>query len=478
MKNNKIIGRTIECEQLKDCLEEDGAQLVVVYGRRRVGKTYLINNFFNNEFSFKLTGAYKQPRNIQLKNFWAEYCRKTNKEIDVPKDWIEAFWLLRDYLESFSKKEKQVVFFDEMPWLDTYHSGFLAAFEWFWNDFACTQNNLVFIVCGSAISWMVDNIDKNKGGLFNRYTCKIYLQPFNLAQTKEYLESRGFMWSLYEISECYMILGGIPFYLSLLKKKLSLALNIDNLFFVDNAMLAKEFDNLYATLFSNSDNYIKVVETISKKRGGLTRSEISKKTKMPNNGAFGKILSNLVDSGFVRVENFYGKKIKEARYQLADYYTAFYLHFVKDNFGKEPSYWSHCLDNPSRRIWEALTFEQVCKDHIKQIKQVLGISGVLSEESVWSTDDNEEKGISGAQVDLIIKRRDRVTNLCEIKFSNNEYTIDKKYDLVLRNKVSSFVKSTNTKDSIQLTFISTYGLKRNMYSSFVTNEVTLEDLFK
>ena len=478
MINLEIIGRKRQIEQLQECLEEDSAQLVVVYGRRRVGKTYLINNFFKNKFSFKLTGAYKQNKATQLRNFKLAYEDATSTTIDCPKDWIEAFELLRKYLLNTKSDEKQVVFIDEMPWLDSYRSGFLPAFEWFWNDFGCTQNNLIFIVCGSATSWMVDNIDKNKGGLFNRYTCRIYLEPFSLMETKQYLDSKGFMWSNYEIVECYMALGGIPFYLSLLKKKLSLSLNIDSLFFERKAVLADEFNNLYATLFSNSENYIKVVEALGTKRSGMTKSEICQKTKLPTNGSTTKIIDNLIDSGFIRAQLFYGNKKKDAKYQLADYYTAFYLHFVKDNYGNDENYWSHSIDNPSRRVWEGLTFEQVCKDHIKQIKQALGISGVLTKQSVWNCKDNDEKGITGAQIDLLIERRDKVINLCEIKFSNNEYIIDKNYDLALRNKVSSFVKSTGTKSSIQLTMITTYGVKKNIYSSLITNQVTLDDLFK
>ncbi len=478
MEKSEIIGRAKQIEQLEECMDEESAQLVVVYGRRRVGKTYLINSFFNNNFTFKLTGAYKQNKASQLNNFKTAYEEATSKKIDCPKDWNEAFVLLRKFLKNSDKNKKQVVFFDEMPWLDTYRSGFLSAFEWFWNDFGCTQDNLVFIVCGSATSWMVDNIDKNKGGLFNRYTCRIYLEPFTLMETKQYLDSKGFMWSFYEIVQCYMILGGIPFYLSLLKKKLSLSSNMDTLFFEKNAILADEFKNLYATLLSNTKNCIKVIETIGKKKGGMTKAEISSKTKLPQNGALSKIIDNLIDSGFIRAQAFYGKKKKDTKYQLADYYTAFYLHFVKDNYGNDENYWSHSIDNPSRRVWEGLTFEQVCKDHIKQIKLALGISGVLTSQSVFSCADDDEKGISGAQIDLIIERRDKVINLCEIKFSNNEFVIDKDYDLVLRNKVSSFVKATNTKYSIQLTMITTYGLKKNMYSGLISNQVTLIDLFK
>lgn len=477
MNKNKIIGRNKECNRLQDCLDEDNAQLVIVYGRRRVGKTYLINQFFGNKFAFKLTGAFDQKKDIQLRNFVTELERKSGKKHITPSDWIQAFTMLREYLENLPSNQKQIVFFDEMPWLDTFHSGFLAAFEWFWNDFGSTMENLIFIVCGSATSWMTEKLDRNKGGLFNRQTCKLYLNPFNLSEVEEYLCSKGFMWSKYEIAECFMIMGGIPYYLSLLKKKESFNQNIDRLFFENKGELYGEFDNLYATLFSNSNSYIKIIVAISKKINGMTRNEIINATKLPSNGLFTKMLSNLIDSGFLRISSFYGRKKKETLYQLADYYTAFYLHFVRDNYGKDEHFWSNSLENPSRRVWEALIFEQLCKDHIKQIKHKLGISGVLSEEASWFTLADDKKGISGAQIDLLIERRDRVINICEIKFYHDKFSIDKSYEMILRNKISNFIKATETKNSIQLTMITTYGLKKGIYNTLVSNEITMEDLF-
>jgi AAA+ ATPase superfamily predicted ATPase len=521
MYNRKIIGRRKECERLEECLREDNAQLIIVYGRRRVGKTFLINEFFDNQFAFKLTGAFNQSRDFQLRNFAAEYRRKaaeysrkyseygreaseysceasdySRKASDYSRkgadnmesarmngkqprlsDWTEAFELLRAYLEQLPKDEKQVVFFDEMPWLDTQKSGFLPAFEWFWNDWASTQSNLVFVVCGSATSWMVDNIANNKGGLFNRHTCRLYLEPFKLFETEAYLESKNINWSRYEIAECYMVMGGIPYYLNLLSSRLSYRQNIDRLFFEKKGELWDEFGHLYQTLFSNTDNYIKVVEALSRKSSGLTRNEIVNSTGLSGNGNLTKILNDLTASGFVRVSGFYGKKTKNAIYQLADYYTAFYFRYIKDRYGKDEHFWSNTIDNPSRRAWAGFTFEQLCKDHISQIKHKLGISGVLTEESVWYTQGDEELGISGAQIDMLIERRDRVINLCEMKFSINEFMIDKAYDAVLRNKVDSFRKATNCKKTLQMTMITTYGVKKNKYSGFVQSEVTLDDLF-
>ena len=477
MKTQKMIGRIEEWERLEECLESDSAQLIIVYGRRRVGKTFLINEFFNNSFAFKLTGAYGEKKEAQLRNFSSALKRKLHRKYETPKDWQQAFDDLRDYLEGQPDDKKQVVFFDEMPWLDTQKSGFMSAFEWFWNDWASTQSNLICIVCGSATSWMDEKIANNKGGLFNRQTCKIYLKPFKLHEVKEYLEYKRIEWSLYDIAECYMIMGGIPYYLSLLSNKLSLAQNIDKLFFSDGGELWDEFDHLYKTLFSNSANYIKVVEALSSKKGGLTRTEIIKKTGLVTNGDLSRILNDLELSGFVRVSGFYKKKKKDALYQLCDYYTEFYFRYIRNHYGKDEHYWCNAIDNPSRTAWEGLTFEQLCMDHIAQIKKKLGISGVLSEQSSWFVSGDEENGVTGAQIDLLIDRRDHTVSVCEMKFSRGEFEIKKDYDLNLRNKMETFRAATNCKKSIQLVMVTTYGVRKNKYSGLVQNQITLDDLF-
>lgn len=472
MKN--IIGREKEINRLNRVLDENEAQLVIVYGRRRVGKTYLINEYFDDNFDFRFTGSFDQSTTNQLKNFKMELKRYSGKDIAEIKDWTEAFFALRDYLEGLGNDRKHIVFFDEMPWMDRQKSGFLPAFEWFWNSWGSSRKNLVFIVCGSATSWMTEKIDKNKGGLFNRHTCRLYLEPFSLLETEKYLESRNIFWSRYDITQCYMIMGGIPYYLRLLNRELSLNENIDQLFFSKKAELWNEFDLLYHTLFSNSEPYIRIVEVLSKKRYGLKREEIIKSTALPGNGVLSKMLSNLENSGFIRIHNTFGNKKKERRYQLCDYFTVFYFRFIKDNYGKEEHFWSNMTDNPSRTAWTGLTFEQVCNDHVAQIKHKLEIAGVLSEVSSWKKDGSSD---DGAQIDLIIDRRDRVINLCEIKFTTKEFEISKDYDLNLKNKVELFKESTGTKSTLQLTMITTYGIKRNKYSNYVSKEICLDDLF-
>ncbi len=458
-------------------MEQPFAQLILVYGRRRVGKTFLINEFFENSFAFKVTGAYGEGEKFQIRGFVDELSRMTGKSYPADADWRQAFAWLREYLEQLPKDRRQIVFFDEMPWLDSPGSSFLSTFEWFWNDWASTQKQVVFIVCGSATAWMVEHFAKNRGGLFNRLTCRLYLKPFTLYETEMFLRSKQIFWSRYQIAECYMIMGGIPYYLSLLSNRLSYSQNIDRLFFQNRGPLWDEFDNLYRTLFSNSDIHIRVVEALSEKTGGMTRNEIASRTGIAGNGNLTVILNNLNCSGFIRISAFYGKKKKDAKYQLADYYTAFYFRFIRGKYGKDEHYWSHANDHPSRRAWAGLTFEQLCKDHIAQIRHSLGISGVLTEETVWYCRGDPELNLPGAQIDLLIERRDQVIHLCEMKYSINEYVIDKEYETALRNKLDAFRRETGTKKTLLMTMITTFGVRKNIYSGFVQSQVTLEDLF-
>ena len=470
-----ITGRKKEIDRLDRAMHEAEAQLIIVYGRRRVGKTYLINEYFDNRFDFQFTGSFDQSTQEQLKNFVLEFNRTTGKKQDTPENWREAFSLLRDYLVSKGTKKKQIVFFDEMPWMDRQRSGFVSAFEWFWNSWGSKRKNLVFIACGSATSWMIDKLDHNRGGLFSRQTCRLYLEPFRLHDTELYLQSRNIQWSRYDIVQCYMIMGGIPYYLKLLDRRLSLNENIDCLFFRKRAELWDEFDHLYRTLFSNSEQYIKIVQALSKKKSGLKRDEIANATGIAANGDLSRMLSDLENSGFIRINAVFGHKKREKTYQLSDYYTLFYFRFIKDGYGKDERLWSHTTDNPARSAWAGLTFEQVCKDHMDQINTKLGISGVMTEVSSWQK--RGDAAGEGTQIDLLIDRRDRVINLCEIKFAIKPYEIKKDYDLALRNKVETFREETKTNKTIQTTMITTYGVKNNMYSNYIASEVSMDDLF-
>lgn len=473
----KIIGREYEFGLLEQVLHSSESELVVVYGRRRVGKTFLVNQFFDNRFAFKLTGVYDKPESIQLERF-AMQMEEYGFSVDVPDNWFKAFDQLKNLLKQTRCDGKKVVFIDEMPWLDSEKSDFVAAFEQFWNGWASAENDILLIACGSATSWMTDKLLANQGGLFNRCSLRIFVRPFTLRETEQYLLSKGIVWTRYDIAECYMIMGGIPFYLKQLNPQLSYAQNIDDIFFREKGLLWDEFNHLYDTLFKQPQNHIAVVEALSKKRMGLTRNEIIEATKLHDNGNLKVILENLVNNEFIRPYNYFGKERQDTIYQLTDFYSMFYFSYVKNNYGRDPHYWSNSIDDPSRRSWAGYTFEQLCLYHLEQLKRAMGIAAVQCNVSSWFHKLAEgEKRTRGAQIDLIIDRRDRIINLCEMKFSINEFSIDKDYDAVLRNKIETFREDSKTKKALQLTMITTYGVKRNMYSNRVQSEVVLDDLF-
>lgn len=471
-----IIGREYENELLSGATKSQESELVIVYGRRRVGKTFLINQFFQNSYTFKHTGVFKKSTDVQLERFAVALEDCTGKPVVVPENWYKAFDLLRDYLKSVYTAEKKVVFIDEMPWLDTPNSDFVAAFESFWNGWAAAEGNILLIACGSATSWMTDKLLGNQGGLFNRSGTRLYLRPFTLKETEQYLLSKGIEWTRYDIAECYMIMGGIPFYLKQLNARWSLTQNIDNIFFREKGLLWDEFDHLYHTLFQQADYHIAVVEALSRKKMGMTRKEIAQETGISDNGNFGKILKNLTDNEFIRPYNYFGNKKRDTIYQLADFYSMFYFAYIKDQYGRDSHFWTNSIDLPSRRTWAGYTFEQLCLYHIEQIRKGIGIAAVQCETSAWfSKGDADAK--KGAQIDLLIDRRDRVINICEMKFSINEYVIDKAYDENLRNKIEAFRNETKTRKALQVTMITTYGVKKNMYSNRVQSQLTLDDLF-
>ncbi len=477
----KIIGREEECRRLTHCMQEKQAQLILVYGRRRVGKTYLIEQFFRLRFAFRFTGMYKEPKSVQLQYF-TEELRSHITVPKTPKNWMEAFRLLYQYLQTLPENEKQVVFFDELPWMDTHKSGFLTAFEWFWNQWGHAMDQLVFIACGSATSWMVKHLDKNRGGLFRRETAKLYLRPFTLQETERYLASRHMEWSRYDICLCYMILGGIPDYLKRLDPGQGLNENIDRLFFGSGAELGNEFSELYRTLFTNNAQYIAVVETLFEKKSGITRAEILARTGLPDNGILSEILTNLKASGFIQTYPFFQHRKKETVYLLSDYYSAFYLQFIKQDSGRDPQRWSKAYGSGRFFNWAGHAFEQVCRDHLPEIKKKLGISGVSTEDYTWfyrPSAEREETGAeSGAQIDLLIERGDRTIHLCEEKFVSSEFVIDREYEMNLRNKRETFRQVTGTKKTLILTMITTYGIKNGKYSNLISGQVVLDDLFE
>ena len=383
-------------------------------------------------------------------------------------NWSKAFDQLISFLES-SKDARKVVFIDEMPWMDAPRSGFVSALEHFWNGWAAARRDILLVVCGSASSWIINKVLKNHGGLHNRVSTRIHLKPFTLHECESYAKYKKLGYSRMQIAEGYMVMGGVPFYWSKIDKSKSLAQNIDALFFSQDGEFRYEFDELYASLFSAPDKYLKIVEALGTKRAGMTRGEIVKHSGLEENGQLGKMLENLVYCGFVRKYCSIGKKVKDALFQLVDNYTLFYFQFIKGMPSADECYWSKMVGRPKYNTWCGLAFERLCLLHVRQIKAALGISGILADVYSWYSPD--------AQIDLLISRADNVIDVCEIKYSRLPYSITSSYREALLHKMQRFSESLAANKALQLVMITSNGLKTNQYSDIVNAQLTIDDLF-
>ena len=482
MKKSKMIGREREMIELQRSMDSDRSEFVIVYGRRRVGKTYLVDNFFKYEYDFSYVGGHHLSKPKQLRNF-AKALKKYAHLHLQPKfsSWDDAFDALEEYIEGLPAAKRKVIFIDEMPWIDTPQSEFVEALETFWNGWAARRSDIVFVASGSSTSWMMDKLVENQGGLHGRITNNIYVRPFTLHEVELYMKSRGAAWDRYQLLQTYMIIGGIPFYYSLLDIKESLVQNIDRLFFRKNGELRTEFDELYSALFANTDKYTSVVKLLNNTREGMTREEIEKATGI-DKSALTPVLRNLERSDFVLRYSQFGNKTKGAIYRLVDFYSMFYFKFIDGFNAQDEEWWSHNFQSAAVETWQGLSFEQVCYMHLAQIKRKLGISGISTAASSWRyippRASDGRKTEKGTQIDLLIDRGDRVINLCEMKFSTKPYRITDSYEQTLRNRMSTFQEKTKTAKTLVYTFVTTLGVADGLHRGIVNSEVTMKDLFE
>lgn len=473
---NTLVGRKREIEQLQRCLESPRSELVVIYGRRRVGKTFLVEETFADKFAFRYTGARGLTTRQQLDAFKTILSQTFKKSYPRFKRWLDAFEALKECLMGLPKGKKHIVFIDEMPWMDTGKSHFVSALEYFWNGWANAQRDVMLIATGSATTWMKDKLVSNKGGLHSRITCHIRLLPFSLNETEQYLYSLGMEWDRYQIAQAYMTLGGVPFYYSLLDPSLSLAQNIDMLFFSDGAGLRLEFDDLYTALFEHTEGYLSIVKLLSEHPKGMTQKDIS--TALDGGGGkLSRMLANLERCNIIEAWQQFGNKKKGTLYRLVDFYTLFYYKFVANNHTRNPYWWSNNLATKGISSWMGQTYELLCLCHHKQIKKALGLEVISTDFYTWRHRVDASDENSGAQVDMVIERADRTIHLCEIKFSEGTYDITKAYEKRLRERLGLFKAVTKTKKTVVHTFITTYGVIDGKHKSIVHSEVDLDALF-
>ena len=473
-----MIGRVKERKELLRRYERNKPEFIAVYGRRRVGKTFLIDNTFEKRITFRHAGlspiddqkAGEMKR--QLEQFYYSL-QLYHADVDhCPKDWLEAFFMLETWLEKTNDGSRQVVFLDELPWLDTPRSHFKSALEGFWNNWGCHRNNLMLIVCGSASSWILDNLINNHGGLYNRLTCQIKLTPFTLLECEQFLRENQVNLSRYDIVQSYMILGGIPYYLDYFEPGLSMSQDIDKLFFTENAVLKDEYNRLFSSVFSNVETMKSIVSFLASRREGYNRTEIAEKLEFSSGGTLSKCLNSLIESDFITKYVPFGQGA--AYYKLTDPFCLFYLHFMEKHRRIDYHYWTNNHNSSSVNSWRGLAFENVCFRHVDQIKKALDIYGVHTTYSAWLGYDEE---LGGAQVDLILDRDDHVLNMCEIKYLSGDFSVNAAYQRKLANRQLIIQKMISPRQVIHHTLITTYGLVQNEYSGIFSKVITLDDLF-
>jgi hypothetical protein len=481
-----IIGREKEQETLRRLYTSKRSEFLALYGRRRIGKTFLITEYFKNKgIFFEVTGLPEATPEEDLVNFHREFCalfKKENTEVP-PADWSEAFYRLQNMLETFPKSSKIVIFFDEMPWLANKRSNFLSALDYFWNRHASRMNNILLIVCGSAASWMIHNVINNKGGLHGRLSAQIRLLPFKLSELEEFLKHERIELTRKQICELYMVTGGVPKYLSHLPRGNSAAQLIHHICFTPQAPLLTEFHKLYHSLFRKPEGHIAVIKALAKRRQRLARKDLNQLMNGDTSRATTKILDELEESGFITRLPEMGKKVKDSLFMLNDEYSIFYLNWIDDEKhlilqNEDPNYWSKKQTTSGWLAWAGYAFESMCLKHIANIKTALKIGGVITQETHWQSRPQSSEEI-GVQIDLVIDRADQCINICEIKFCNKPFLITKKYAEELARKKRMFKEKTDTRKTVFLTIITPYGAVQNdYYVDLVDNQLNIDDLFK
>ena len=479
-----IIARHHEQRILDAILQSCVPEFLAVYGRRRVGKTFLIQQHFKSQgLYFELTGVYQAKLQQQLQNFsWALGDGfMQGQPVATPSSWLEAFNLLRKAIAASDTDRRIILFFDELPWLATQKSGFLAALEHFWNRYASQDSRVILIVCGSAASWMIKHIVHNRGGLHGRLTRKLKLEPYNLAQTKQFLQEKHIHLDHKQIIELYMALGGIPKYLNLLERGKSAAQQINDICFQPNGFLLNEFNTIFHSLFKHAERHIAIVRVLASRTYGLDQNMLLEQAGLVSGGTSSLILKELEEAGFIIRLPQFGKGKNKQRFKLIDAYSLFYLKWIEPGLQNSLSqidqdYWLKMQITQSWKAWAGYAFENICLTHIAQIKTALGLKAVSTQHSCgWNGLNHTSQQ---AQIDLIIDRNDHCISLCEIKFHRGEVMIDKAMYENLENKKQAFLNKTQTKKTVLMAFITAFGVKENdYYNMAISAQVVADDLF-
>ena len=475
--NSGISGRWREQERLQQILVSLRPEFLAIYGRRRVGKTFLVRRFFAGKARlFEVSGRFggSMADNLQVFADAMADAFHGGAKLAVPSSWHEAFRNLEHEIDRRKSKQKWVVFFDELPWLATHKSGCLEELEHFWNSWCTKRPNIIVVVCGSAASWMLRHIVHGHGGLHNRLTATMRLLPFSLAEAHDLLENRGVRLTRHQMVELYMVLGGVPHYLDKVPRGQSVAQIIDALCFDPDGALAGEFEHLFASLFSDDESYRRVVRELARTRRGVSRDELLRELGVSSGGGFHRVLVNLEEAGFIQTVIPFGRTRRDRFYRLIDEFSLFHLQWLEGRRRGKRGDWTSIRGTAKWNTWAGLAFEALCQNHIGAIERALGISGVRTEASSWQHRARNRED-NGAQIDLLIDRADDVISVCELKHTVTPFAITKRYAEELRRKLAVFQHETRTRKNLQLVLVATAGVLANAYSrDLVDREVGLD----
>ncbi len=476
MKSLSLVGRSREISILKEIELSPKSEFVAVYGRRRIGKTFLIEEYFKNRsFYLEFIGTENALTSQQVKSFVLEIERVLKPQIEKPKiaNWSDAFNWLRDIVESSTvdPSSKKVIFFDELPWLASKKSQFMQALSFFWNQFAKKRSDIILVVCGSAASWMIKHTFHSKGGLYKRVTKRIPMSPFNLRETEEYLKAKGISLIREQIIDLYMVTGGVALYLDEVKAGESAAQFTQNNYFAKGGILKDEFDPLFRSLFDDHKNHIEIVRLLAKNESGLSKKEIEEKLQVTSGGRTTDYLKELEKSDFIHFNPKLGAKKREGVYRLVDEFCLFYLNWVEPAGNSAgPDYWQRQIGLGAYNRWAGHAFENVCFKHADQIKTALGISGTITQISGLRT--------PLAQIDMIIDRNDKAVNLCEMKYTIDPFEMSDSEAKKINVRKSELASKLKRKKNIFVTIVTPQPAVQNAhYTGLNCNQINLPALF-
>lgn len=485
--NNFVIGRAKEKAELKTVLESKKSEFLGIYGRRRIGKTFLIREYFKNMKGVQFLSFQGQKdvdTKTQIDTFYHELEKqfKINYQLKRARDWQGAFHDFDKFIEKHTlenKKDVIVLFLDELPWFCNSKAGFLPALDYYWNQRWSANAKMKLIVCGSAASWMIKNVVNAKGGLHNRLTKKMYIAPFQFVEVKEFSKTNKLNFTDTQLLQIYMVLGGVPFYWSLLKKTTPISKQIDDLLFGKNAILKNELQNIFRSLFDNSELHLRIVKILSAAKSGIERNTLLNKCQIKSGGQASQYLDNLIHSGFIESFHLFGNKKKLTLFRLIDSFSYFDSYWSKQSLGLV-AFWQNKIQTPKLNTWAGYAFENFCLQHINQIIKALEIDRQVEAIHSWHSIDQNKKGDieeKGAQIDLIIERMDGVLHVIEIKYSQNEFVLKKEDAKNILNKVDRFKEKTQYRGQIKINLVTPIGLKKGLWNDEVFDKtITLKDL--